>query len=40
MTFINERTHQHNAIFREALNKKIKGTYMNMTTDKAIMLCQ
>ena len=28
MTFINERT-QHNTIFHEALNKNMKGTYMN-----------
>ena len=40
MTFNNEKTHQHNAIFQEALNKNIKGTYMNMNTDKANMLCQ
>ena len=40
MTFINERTHKHNAIFHEALNKNINGTYMNMNTDNAIMLCQ
>ena len=33
-------TQQHNGIFHEALNKNIKGTYMNMNTDKAIMLCQ
>ena len=26
MTFINERTHKHNAIFHEALNNNIKGT--------------
>ena len=40
MTFINERTNQHNAIVHEALKKNIKGTYMNMNTDKAIMLRQ
>ena len=40
MTFINKRTHEHIAIFHEALKKNIKGTYMNMNTDKAIMLCQ
>jgi len=40
MTFINERTHKHNAIFHEALNKNIKGPYMHMNTDKTIMLCQ
>ena len=40
MKFINERTHQHNTIFHEALNKNIKGTYMNMNTDKAGMLYQ
>ena len=40
MTFINKRTHEHNAIFHEAFNKNIKGTNMNMNTDKAIMLCQ
>jgi len=30
----------HNVIFHEALNKNIKGTYMNMNTDKAIMICK
>jgi len=33
-------THKHTATFHEALNKNIKGTYMNMNTDKAITLCQ
>jgi len=37
---INQRSHRHNNIFHEALDKNIKGTYMNMKTDKAIMLCQ
>ena len=41
MTFINERTHyKHHSIFHEALNKNIKGAYMNMNIDKAIMVCQ
>jgi len=40
MTFIIAITHYHNVIFHEAFNKNTIGTYMNMNTDKVIMLCQ
>ena len=34
------KRHRVNAIFHEALNKNIKGTDLNMNTDKASRLCQ